>query len=218
MDSFYYNGQIMRVLDMDAERDSGRAYIERSPTFAEKALEEITECTYEEKQHKFLTVFSESCLTWRATNPEDLMRLTLVGQSYVCSKHQKRLTQSNALMVFYRKNGKFVPLYELHHLQTKKHYVFLSRDELTQKLGEVFNRVKLTLGVLHSPKLRSIAWSVETEEGTFYIPWHNGCIIPAQAYHVFEEKKKLEETKGTYSLLRFAPSPSFADSYYVLCC
>lgn len=217
MNSFTFNGQVMRVLDMDAERGGARVYSERTPSFAERAREEASECSLEEKQNLFLTVYSESCITWRATKPEDILRLTLVGQSYICSRHQKKMTQSNALMIFYLKNGKFVPLYELHHLQTKKNYLFLNKEDLTERLRKVFKSVKLSLGRLNSPKLNSIAWQAETEAGKFYIPWHNGCILPAQDYLTFE-KKKLEEMRNVYDLLRFAPSGLLSESYYVLCC
>ncbi len=208
----------MRVLDMEAERGAVRVYGERPLSFTEKAMEEAGESTDDDKQHLFMTVYSESCTTWRTTAPDNITRLSLVGQSYVCSRPQKRLIQSSALMVFYQKNGNFVPLYELHHLQTKKYYLFLDKKALTHKLQEVFDIVKLTLGQLHTGNFTGIAWKAQTEKGSFYILWHNGCIIPSQDYLLFEEKK-FEELKSTYALLRFTRSQSsVSDLYTVLCC
>lgn len=212
-----YGGQMIRVLDMDTERDGVKIYSERTPSFTENATAEAAESTPQDKQNKFMTVFSEYSLTWRASTPERIIRLSLVGQDYICSKQQKKMILSNALMVFYLKNDKFVPLYEVRHLQTKKYYLYLDKKGLTAKLREVFQSVKLTLGQLHAPNLRCIAWKAETEEGIFYILWHNGCIIKAQDYLCFEEKK-IEELRKVYNLLRFAPSVTKSDCYTVLCC
>lgn len=217
MTTFTIGGQQIRVLDMDSERGNGKVYSENIPTFAETALEEAKDSTAADKKHKFMTVYSEACISWRATSPEDIIRISLVGQSYVCPRYQKRLIQSNVLMVFYQKNGNFVPLYKLHHLQPKKHYIFLDKEELTQKLSEVFNTVKLTLGQLLTPNLKCIAWRAKTEEGDFYILWHNGSIIKAQDYLVFEERN-FKDIKNTYELLRFTPSLIRKDAYTVLCC
>lgn len=204
------------IFDLSTERDAPRSYTERIPTFTERALEEAKECTKADLKHKFFTVYSENCADMTSFDPERLLRLSLVGQSYVYSKHRKRVLMASCIMVFYQNNGKFVPLWKFNSLQCNQSYPFLSPITLQQQMETIFSSVKLTLGSLTVKDIPCIAWKVETNEGNFYIPWHNGCIIEEKEDFLFEEKQ-LNEMKKIYTLLRFAPNYD-QTSYKVTCC
>ncbi|MCM1323553.1 MAG: hypothetical protein NC218_05280 [Acetobacter sp.] len=201
---------------MEVER--GSSYKSREPyqSFAERALEEAKDCTPFERGHKFLNVYSEYCTAQSVTDPERGLRLALTGASYVYSQMRRKLTATNALMVFYNKNGKFVPLWELHHFQSGTSYLFLNTEELTTTLKKVFKNVKLTLGELKVKNIPAISWRVETEDGFFYIPWHSGAVIEDSPKFSFTAKE-LDEMRNVYTLLRFAPHYK-AGTYKILCC
>ena len=213
MNTFMIDGEVVRILDPNTA--VGCSKINRAPSLAQRAKDELKEVSPEEKESLFLAIYFESGLTWHTVDPEDILRLSLAGQTYICSHWKKRMTPANALLVYYRTEGRFVPLYKVSHFETKKEYTFLNKVELTQHLLKVFKSVKLTLGQLSSPGLESIAWKAEANEGDFFIPWHNGCIIPAQEHLHFEEKP-LNEMRNVYSSLRFTSYD--AEHYVILCC
>jgi len=216
MNDFMYGGQKMHVLDMSVERGASHSKTSTSSfkTFAERAKEEAH--ALKNYERKFITIYSEACLEWYADTPERTLRLSMTGASYVYPQNRKKLTTSNALMVFYNKNGKLIPLWEIRHFESGNRCIFLDKEQMTKKLRSIFKSLNITLGSLTFNGLPCIAWRLQTEEGCFYIPWHNGAVIEDIDGFSFEEKS-LKEMKDTYTLLRFAPS-YMSGLYKIVCC
>lgn len=209
-------GQRVYVLDLDAEYNSHTNRTETYQTFPETAEEEVKECVKEGISSKFLNIYTEYCMTFHTSTADQALRLCLTGASYIYNSMVRKMRATNALMVFYRKNGKYYPLWDIRHFQTRSSYIFLDVKELKKRLHKVFDRFELKLGSLTTMNLPAIAWQITTDEGIFYIPWHSGAIVEKTEDFTFEEKT-LEEMKKTYTLLRFAPSYE-KDIYKIVCC
>ncbi len=216
MTCFMMNGQTVRVLDMSVERDGERVYHEPKKSFIERLMAELKEEPYEGDE-KLLVAYSEGVCTQITTKPSQVLRLSLTGQTYVYQPLKKRLTQGAVAVVLYKYQGKYIPLYEQRYFRQKKEYMFLNPQELKKTLSKVFSSIELKLGLLTHERIPCIAWQVSTEDGEYYIPWHNGCIFKGDDTLLFEEKP-LEQMRRTYELFRFAPSGITTGAYHIICC
>ena len=98
---------------------------------------------------------------------------------------------------------------------------FLNIHVLAAKLNPIIGCFQLNLGELrYKNSNRAIAWEISSDKGTFYIPWHNGCIIEKKAEESelsFEKKSLKEMTQShVYCALRFEEESNGA--YRVVCC
>lgn len=203
-------------MDVDANYGKKKAVssiYERYIPFAERAREEIASCN--NQQHKFITVYSKYFVPQDITNPEKTLNLCLTATPYVYSHNRRKLSSTDVLAVFAKKDDKLILLWELHRLKINTCYAFLDKSAVIDTLSNIFKQVSIKLGTLTCQEIPCIAWQLHTEDGVFYIPWHNGSIIEDCESFTFEEKP-FEEIKKTYAFLRFTPYA--ANSYQPICC
>ena len=107
------------------------------------------------------------------------------------------------MAVYYRTGCSYRQLWKLGRFVPEICPIFLNKKKLSDIMLTIFKKVQIRLGQLH-------------EKGTFYVPWHNGCLIEQTTETVFTEKT-FAELKRTYKVLRFAECRGEKDSYRVLC-
>ncbi len=214
------DGTSYSVLDMDTERGAHSNHYASYKPFAERAIEEIKYLSLEERRHRFIIAYSIYGQTFLTTAPDQILRFSLAGQVY--NRNPRRMTLCNVLAVLYYNGKKFRPLtgWELRHFQSGEHPIFLDKQGLKQTLNKLFKHASLSLGILTSePATCSCpAWQIETEQGKFFIPWHNGMIIEDSTNFSFEEKEFDEVKKSCYSLLSFSRSLVKDECYKIHCC
>ena len=194
-----------------------RRYTAELPAFSNRAKKEIKEMTWKESLSPVVTVYTESGYTFHTVSPDRTLILSLVGQDYVFSPCIKKITYCCTIGTFAKKGKKFILLWESMRLIPKATPTFLNKKLLEKNLQKVFTDVQIKLGQLQEKGVRIIAWQVTTKEGIFYVPWHNGCLIPKKETFSFEEKE-FEEIRRTYKVLRFARvQEGDVEAYLVLC-
>lgn len=192
---------------------------EKPLTFEEEAKEELKE--FKKSSDSSLCVVNiyraDGGLMFAAKKPSEALKLTLTPQDYVCSYFMKKMHACTKCGVFYKDGNKYKMLWKNGRYNEHRKPVFLSPTLLKKELKKVFSSFDLSLGVLDDAScVKFIAWKVKTEKGTFFIPWHNGCIIPADPKWEFEEKK-FEELRSTYKVLRFSYATDNRKEFRIVC-
>lgn len=217
---FDYGDLRFSPLDMSVERDAPTQHAEPYIPFPERAAKYLKKASEDKLKHKFINVYSYCAEMYTAIDPSVVSRLSLTGQTTVYSAFLKRLTLCARAAVFYNNGKKFKPLYEIRHFENKAEPTFLSKEKLLERLSPLFKSIKISLGKLTEKGIPSIAWQLQTNEGIFYIPWHNGCIMESSEDTSFEEHSFIELKKSNiYACLRFGESlTSHGESYRIVCC
>ena len=185
---------------------------EQLPTFEEDALDELWRLGGEKR---FASVYRSSGFSYVAEKPAESVRASLAAQDYVCGSHLLRVVPCTATAVYARRGKKWTQLWKTERLVDHRSPFFLFQDLLYKKLKEVFSFVEISLGQLQYKSFMAIAWKVRTNDGTYFIPWHNGMLICENPEFTFEEKE-LEEIKRTYKIMRFSSEKTQKGAVYRL--
>lgn len=190
-------------------------------SFAEKHLTFEEEAQYELKNLSshpscVVNIYRADGLVFTAQKSSEALSLSLTPQDYVCSTFVKRIHACTQCGVYYKHGNKFKMLWKNTRYSDNRKPVFLSPKLLEKELKKVFTTADVKLGTLQDNIIKYIAWKVKTEKGTFFIPWHNGCIIPADPKWEFEEKK-FEELRSIYKVLRFSYATDNRKEFRIVC-
>lgn len=217
MCTFHYGGQSYETLDYSVMSSTPRrSYTEGTKSFNSRAEQEMRELEPEDYKHPFINVYSESGYVYHTGETKKALRLSLVGQDYIYSPSVKKMTFSSVMAVYDRTGCSYRQLWKLGRFVPEICPIFLNKKKLSDIMLTIFKKVQIRLGQLQEKGISFIAWEIETEKGTFYVPWHNGCLIEQTTETVFTEKT-FAELKRTYKVLRFAECRGEKDSYRVLC-
>lgn len=215
MGYFSYGGETYITLDYEtASGTPRRSYTVGPKHFDARAKEELADATTDDFNHLFVSIYSENGYMYHTGNPQKVLKLALAGQDYLYAPSVKKVISSAVTAVFLRQGREYTLLWRNSRLQPNALPLFLNKKLLENKLKAIFKRVKLTLGELSENFIPSIAWQVETEQGIFYIPWHNGCLLEESPEFSFKPKG-FQAMRATYKILRFAPTD--VDVYRVIC-
>ena len=217
MGNFNYGDQSFDVLDYGVETSTPRRkYTEGPRVFANRADEEMKTLTAEDLIHPFITVFSDSGFTLHTGENKTLLRLSLAGQDYICPTNIKRMIFCITSAVYHQVNGCYKLMWKQERFKSDGLPVFLNRPLLEKAFRSLYKQVEIKLGALAEKSLKSIAWQISTEKGTFYVLWHNGCIVENSPELTFTEKE-FSEMKRTYKVLRFGRCPCTDEVYRIVC-
>jgi hypothetical protein len=184
------------------------------PDFVEEALIELNEdFSIAHPEKKIFSLYKKEGYIYEANTPEEILSVSLAGQDYICSGGLKRIFSSTFTGIFYKKNNKFELLWKAKKYDYEKTPVFLSSKIVERELKKIFNNVELSLGLLSDEKLSYIAWKVTSDEGIFYIPWHNGLLYSDNPKVTFVQKD-FQELRKTYKVLRFAKLTGSGNAEY----
>jgi hypothetical protein len=188
------------------------------PDFVEDALIEINEDFAKNNPEKTLFVlYKKEGYVYEVKDVNDALSVSLAGQDYICSPGKKRITSSLFSGIFYKKGNKYELLWKAKRFDCgEKSPQYLSVPFLKRELKKVFTDVEISLGELKDDKLSYIVWKVTSNEGIYYIPWHNGLLVPEDETLSFEEKK-FDDLRKTYKVLRFSRTASCDTEFKVIC-
>lgn len=207
LDSFAY-GERLSALDISLA-GSSRPKVEEQPlpTPEEQICNEIKSFSAEELEQNLMVFYHCDGFCYHTFDNERMMHLSLACQNSVCSQHFKFIKKCLFCAVYYRKGTKWVPLWRTGSFEAGYKPDYLSVKELKQKLHLVFKDFTIKLGEFKEKEItgvKFIAWQVMTDKGeVYYIPWHNGVLLPALPEYVFEEKSLASLQGNTYKVLRF---------------
>ena len=217
MGSFNYGDMSFDVLDYGVESSTPRRkYTEGPRVFSNRAETEMKKLSAEDLCHPFNTVYSDSGYTFHSGDTTTIMRLSLVGQDYICTINIKRMIFCITSAVYHQANGKNKLMWKQERFKADIQPVFLNRPLLEKTFHSLYKQVEIKLGTLEEKNLTCIAWQVNTEGGTFYILWHNGSIVEATP-ELFFTQKEFSELRRTYKVLRFGRCPCTDEVYRIVC-
>ncbi len=215
MQTLYCCNGVIRVLESGiiygSSDPAGHKFVPASKRIEKFAKKELR------SNEKFVNLYSEISWIGDATTEKQGFFMALVGNySLVLGASPFKVT-SRLAPYFKNADGKYERLWLTERFEAKMCPEFLDVKILAAKLNPVIGCFQLNLGELRYKNTKSIAWELTNEMGTFYIPWHNGCIIKkAEESNLSFEKKSLKEMVRTYCALRFEEvGPG---SYRVLVC
>lgn len=185
---------------------------EQLPTFEEDALDELWRLGSEKR---LASIYRSSGFSYVAEKPAESVRASLAAQDYVCGSHLLRVIPCTATAVYARRGKKWTQLWKTERLVDHRAPFFLHQELVTKRLKEVFTFVEMSLGQLSYKSFTAIAWKVRTNEGIYFIPWHNGMLICENPEFTFEEKG-LDELKRTYKIMRFSSEKTPKGAVYRL--
>ena len=180
-------------------------YTDIQPSFESDAMVELEMMTKSASgsSANVRSAYRTSVYSFICKDEAEHMRISLIAQDYVCSEFKLKITQAVAVGVFAKVADSWELLWKAGRLAECKNPIYLNLSYIKKKLGKVFSSVEITLGLITFGRFQAIAWCVSTEQGKFYIPWHNGAFVPESPMITFEERE-LEEMKKTYNLLRIS--------------
>ncbi len=207
--------QSFEVLDYGVESSTPRRKYTENRVFSNRAESEMKELSGEDLCHPFISIYSNSGYTYHSVDSQTQLRLSLTGQDYICATNIKKMIPCLAIAVYHQANGKNKLMWKNERFKADEHNLpmFLNRPLLEKAFRELYKQVEIKLGTLREKHLTSIAWQVNTEERTFYVLWHNGCIVETSPELTFN-KKSFSELRQTYKILRFGRSPQCAEEAY----
>ena len=133
--------------------------------------------------------------------------LSAVGQNSLVCGYMGAYKSSNQIAVYFKnKKGNYERLWGTSRFNQKQLPEFLNVHVLSRKLNKIIGNFVLRMGQLtYKTSSKAVAWEIISDEGIFYIPWHNGCIIEKNkdASLLNFEEKTLKEMRQTYCALRF---------------
>ncbi|MBE6463645.1 MAG: hypothetical protein E7005_07855 [Alphaproteobacteria bacterium] len=188
------------------------------PNFVEEAIIEIKEdFALKAPEKNLFVLYKKEGFVYEVTSVNDALSVSLTGQDYICAPGIKRITSSLFSGIFYKKGNKYELLWKAKRFDCgEKSPQYLSLSFLKKELKKVFTNVEISLGVLKDSKLSYIVWKVTSNEGIYYIPWHNGLLVPDDETLSFEEKC-FEDLRKTYKVLRFTKICSGDTEFKVVC-
>ena len=181
---------------------------EKLLTFGEYAKEELSELSSEEKNERFIIIYRSFTYTYHAmcNNIKKVARLALAPQNYICNPMLQTITACNKTGIYYKDaKGRYKELWTTGLLREDKNAIFLQPEKLNNALKKVFAEFTLTLGKLSVDNMNYIAWQISTNEGIYYLLWHNACLCKHASNFTFDPHS-IEDLKGIYKVLKFAHS------------
>lgn len=197
---------------------------ERLLTPEEYIRNEIKNLSAKERERNLMTFYHYDGFCYHTFDNELMIRLSLARQSSICSPHCKLIKKCIFCATYYRKGKKWLPLWRTRSFEFGYKPEYLNAKMLIQKLRLIFKDFTIKLGEFREKEVtgvKFIAWQVTTNKGeVYYIPWHNGALVPALPEYVFEEKDLVSMRRNTYSVLRFGVIYDGVEkgSYRVVCC
>lgn len=220
-------GERYSALDIDVESSTEKKiYSEPYISSERKIKEEIKTLTDDEKKQKLMIFYHSDgyCYHLPITESEAILRLSLTGQTNICASCNKIIKKSMFCAVYRREGTKWIELWKTNSFSNNKTPMFLNLHTLTQHLHKVFDQFTIQLGELRENEysaFRAICWQITTNNGNvYYIPWHNGCLLPALPEYMFTIKNIKMLNQCTYKTLRFAENHDapFKNTYRLTCC
>ncbi len=219
MFSFNYGGQSYETLDYGVMSSTPRrSYTSGNKLFDDKALTELKEeLTEEEKKKPIVTVYAADGYTYHTCETKSSIVLSLAGQNNAIKSTVKRMRPCNVVAVYFRYGEKPTQLWKASRYSSADRPVYLNKELLisTLKKTKYFTNISVRLGQLTENGIKYIAWQVSTDQGLYYIPWHNGSFVENNAGLNFEEKE-FKELRQTYAILKFVLCVGEHDVYRIL--
>lgn len=154
----------------------------------------------------FVNLYSEIDWIGEAISEKQGYYMSLVGNcSLVLGSISVFKVTSRLAPYFKNTDGKYERLWLTERFEQKMTPEYLNIHILASKLSKIIGCFELELGELRCKEHKAIAWKLSSETGkTFYIPWHNGCVIEKrEESELFFTKKELKEMTKVYTALRF---------------
>ena len=219
MDSFNYGGQNYERLDYSVMCSTPRRnYTSGNKSFDDKALTELKEeLTEEEKKEPIVTVYAADGYIYHTCETKSSIALSLAGQNNAIKSTVKRMRPCNAIAVYFRHANGATQLWKACRYSSADRPLYLNKELLisTLKKTKYFTNISIRLGQLTEKGIKYIAWQVSTDQGLYYIPWHNGSFVENNVNLEFEEKE-FKELRETYDILKFALCIGEHDVYRIL--
>lgn len=201
----YFNFSQSGLMSFSFTSQIGASNKEKSkcPCFEDICLEML----YDEKPEScdntpFYLVYTKDGYAYSASDANKALSASLASAVHVPSTNQKLYYPNCNTGVFILQNGEYKLLYKAERFYKTKNPSFLSRSFLKKVFKPFFENIEITLGQLSFNAEKCIAWMLSTDKGVYYIPWHNGLIIPESENLTFE-KRKFDDLRKTYKVLRF---------------
>ncbi len=219
MCTFDLGGNSYVRLDYDVLLSSPRrSYTSGKKTFDEKALTELEEeLTEEEKKKPIVTIYAADGYIYHTCETKSSIALSLAGPNNAIKSTVKRMRPCNKIAVYFRHDKETVQLWANSRYVSDDRPIYLNKNLLINKLKttKFFTNISIRLGQLTEKGIKYITWQVSTNQGLYYIPWHNGSFVEDNASLEFEEKE-FKELRLTYAILKFAPCIGEHDVYRIL--
>ena len=219
MCTFNYGGQSYETLDYGVMSSTPRrSYTSKNKSFHEKALTELKEeLTEKEKKEPIIMVYAADGYIYHTCETKSSIALSLAGQDNAVRSTVKRMHPCNAVAVYFRHANGATQLWKACRYSSADRPLYLNKELLisTLKKTKYFTNISVRLGQLTEKGIKYIAWQVSTDQGVYYIPWHNGSFVEDNVGLNFEEKD-FKELRQTYAILRFALCVGEHDTYRIL--
>lgn len=156
-------------------------------------------------EEKFVNLYSEVDWVGEAISERQSFFMASTGNNVLILGSSSVFKVSSRIAPYFRTNeGKYERLWLTERFEPKMNPEYLNVHILASKLSKVIGCFKLELGELRCKGHKAIAWELTSSAGTFYIPWHNGCMIEKKEESELSfEKKDLKEMAKVYCALRF---------------
>ena len=217
MQTLYCCNGVIRVLESGviygSSNPAGHKFVPASKRIERFAKKEL------KSNEKFVNLYSEVSWIGDATTEKQSFFMALVGNcSLVLGSTNPFKVTSRLAPYFKNRDGKYERLWLTERFEAKMAPEFLNVHVLADKLNPIIGCFQLNLGELKCKNQKAIAWELVTCNGeTYYIPWHNGCLVEKrEETELTFEKKSLKEMVHTYCALRFEEDGP--GSYRVLVC
>ena len=215
MQTLYCCNGVIRVLESGviygSSNPAGHKYVPVAKRIEKYAKKEL------KSSEKFVSLYSEVTWVGDATTEKQNFFMSLVNNcSMTLGSSPFKVT--SRLAPYFNKDGRYERLWLTERFEAKMTPEFLNIHVLAAKLNPIIGCFQLNLGELrYKNSNRAIAWEISSDKGTFYIPWHNGCLVEKrEETELTFEKKSLKEIVHTYCALRFEEDGP--GSYRVLVC
>lgn len=156
-------------------------------------------------EEKFVNLYSEVDWVGEAISERQSFFMASTGNNVLILGSSSVFKVSSRIAPYFKNNeGKYERLWLTERFEPKMNPEYLNVHILADKLSKVIGCFTLELGELRCKGHKAIAWELTSSAGTFYIPWHNGCVIEKrEESELFFTKKELKEMTKVYTALRF---------------
>lgn len=170
-------------------------------------------------EEKFVNLYSEVDWVGEAISERQSFFMASTGNYSLVLGSSSIFKVSSRIAPYFRTNeGKYERLWLTERFEPKMTPEYLNIHILASKLSKIIGCFELELGELRCKEHKAIAWKLSSETGkTFYIPWHNGCMIEKKEESELSfTKKDLKEMTKVYCALRFEEESK--GTYRILVC
>ena len=218
-DTYNFSMSGLMSYSMNDQIGAPRHKAPKEPSFEEEVIQDLKE-EFEQtntNEDGFYIVTKKNGYCYYAPTTEDILRISLVPQEFLCTPLIGHFDPCTVNGVFYKENGEYKMLYRNQRFFLDKRPLYLSKNFLKEIFKKFLPKVEIKIGELSYKKTKHPAWMLTSEKGVFYIPWHNGLPIKASDALSFEEKS-YEKMRYTYSILKFQEASYQSGRDYVATC